>query len=134
MTRPVTGLTACDQLGWPLRNEPPPGTVAATNTSAGHVRRRPPECGSLWSAGGSGPAEPTRGVQPSAFRVLRTLARLVASVFFALHLARVAGDVARLLQCRPVLRVGQDQGAGDAVAYRSGLGGHAAAIHVRRHV
>jgi len=67
---------------------------AATNTSAGHVRRRPPECGSLWSAGGSGPAEPALHVVLVAPEIppnTGSIARLCAATYTRLHLIRPLG-------------------------------------------
>ena len=55
----------------------------------------------------------------------------LASGLFALFDARVAGQVAQLAQDGPIVRVGFDQGLGDAVAQRAGLAGDAAAEGLR---
>src|SRR5262249_17727114 len=61
-------------------------------------------------------------------------ARATLAVLLALHLARVARDVAVLLQRRAERRADLDQRARDAVADRLGLAGETAAAHVHQHV
>src|SRR3954452_2190583 len=62
---------------------------------------------------------------------LRPLAGLLQACLLALLGARVARQVAAALQLATQVRVGLQQSAGDAVAQRAVLSGHAAAGHRR---
>src|SRR2546429_376548 len=75
-------------------------------------------------------ATPRRG---STLGVLRPLARLVAPVLLALHLAGVAGDETGLLECAAQLGVRLEERPRDAVSDGDGLRRHAttADVHVR---
>src|SRR5690606_22466011 len=57
----------------------------------------------------------------SALRVLGPLAGLVQTHLLALHLAGIAGQEARLAQCRAQAFVVIDQGPGQTMANRAGL-------------
>src|SRR5262249_2955474 len=65
-----------------------------------------------------------------ALGVLRALARLVATVLLALDLARVAREVARLLQDRAELRIDVEECARDPVTDGGGLRSYSAPSHV----
>src|SRR5258706_7625356 len=69
-----------------------------------------------------------------ALRELRGLAGLVEPGFLALDLAGVAREVTLALQRDPELRIGLDEGAGDAVAHRAGLPGEPASVHAHAEV
>src|SRR5215216_2261637 len=67
--------------------------------------------------------------KPLALGELRPLAGLLQPGLLALLHARVAREEAAALELGPQVRVGLDQRAGDAVAQRARLSGHAAAVH-----
>src|SRR5690349_3952566 len=75
-----------------------------------------------------------RTSQRLALGVLRSLAGLLEAVLLPLRRPRVPGEEAGLLQRRPVLRVDEDQRAGDAEPQRAGLAGDAVAADARDHV
>src|SRR3954454_3985487 len=73
---------------------------------------------------------PTMG-RRLALRELRTLAGLLEACLLALHLARVAREVAAALQLGAERGLGLDERTGDPVAQRAGLGGDAATVDAR---
>src|SRR5581483_2193592 len=112
---------------------PPGGRSAAAATPHRRTRlpRAPPRAlpSEVPYATDSGRAT-RQSAQPSALGILRPLARLVATVLLALDLARVARDVAGLLQRRAEVGIGPQQRACDPVADRHRLGSDTAAAHV----
>src|SRR5947208_10235391 len=64
-----------------------------------------------------------------ALAELRPLAGLLQAGLLALLDARVARQEAAALELATQVRVGVDEGAGDPVAQRAGLGADAAAVH-----